>query len=157
MKTNLFFKGFLVIFLLIGLVWLRSSLEKISSGHFVNSLGAILLKAADRNPYSWYKSFLTSIAIPNSQVFGLLTMWGEFLTATAITFGSLYLLFSKIKHKVSYILLLSGLIGGMFLNVTFWLGFGYTSPSTDSLNLLMFFIELNGTVVILRYLTKTSK
>ena len=151
MTEKFYSKGFFGIYLIIGLVWLRSSFEKISSGQFASSLGGILLKVADKNPYPWYKSFLLHTAIPNAQLFGLLTMWGEFLTAVSIILGS-YLALSKSKLKVAPFILLAGLIGGMFLNLTFWLGFGYTSPSADSLNILMFLIELIGVTVLIKVL-----
>lgn len=144
-----YYKAFFTIYFLIGLVWLRSSLEKIIGGQFINSLGKILSGVAQKNPYPWYKDFLQSVAIPNSQTLAMLTMYGEFLTSISIIFGSIHLLFSKTKNETTYYLLILGLIGGMFLNLNFWLGFGYTSPSTDSLNLLMFFIELIGVISLL--------
>ncbi len=152
MKTDYFFKGFLAALLFIGLIWARSGLGKIIEGKFVDSLGTVLTKTAKGNPYPWYKNFLETVAIPNSQLFAQLTMWGEFLTALSVTLGSIYLLFSKRKQKLGYLVLIAGLVGGMFLNLSFWLGFGYTSPSSDSLNLLMFFIELTGVVVFLKAL-----
>lgn len=142
-------KPFIVILSLVGLVFLRSSLEKIEGGTFVDSLGKVLTGVAKKNPYPWFKSFLESVAIPNSQVFGRLTMWGELLSGIAITFGSLYLIFFNKNQTAGYLVLISGLVGGMFLNLNFYLGFGYTSPATDSLNLLMFFIELIGVVTLL--------
>lgn len=150
-------KGFLAVYLIIGIIWLRSSIGKITGGEFVNSLGGILSKIVKGNPYPWYKNFLDNVAIPNSQIFATLTMWGEFLTAILITAGSIYLIFSKNQNKLGDAFLAVGLIGGMFLNAIFWLGFGYTSPATDSLNLLMFFIELIGIVVVFKYLTTSSK
>lgn len=142
-------KPLLFILLLLGLIFLRSSLEKIKGGTFVDSLGKVLTGVAKKNPYPWFKSFLESVAIPNSQVFGRLTMWGELLSGAAITFGSLYLLFSNKKHTAGYFVLIAGLVGGMFLNLNFWLGFGYTSAATDSLNLLMIVIEFVGVITLL--------
>lgn len=142
------FKAFVTILLFVGIIFLRSSLEKISQGQFVNSLGKILTGVAQKNPYPFYKNFLYSVAIPNSQLFGQLTMWGEFLSGVAITLGSLHLLFSIRKHHLAYLILVAGLIGGLFLNINFYLGFGYTSPSSDSLNLLMIFIELVGIITL---------
>jgi len=43
-----------------------------------------------------------------------------------------------------------GLIGGITLNTMFWLAAGWTSPSTDGLNLLMLVTQLIGLVVIIR-------
>lgn len=142
-------KPLILIFLALGLLWLKSSLAKFSSGNFVSGLGTTLSKAADKNPYPWYKQFLNSVAIPNSQVFGTLVLWGEFLSAAAIILGSLILL-KKGSNKFARWILIAGLAGGLFLNITFWLAFGYTSPSTDSLNLLMGVIEVIGILAFLK-------
>lgn len=141
-------KFLLIIMLVIGLLWARSSYGKFASGTFITSLGGTLTKTVDKNPYPWFKQFLVSTAIPNSQIFGFLTFWGEFLTAIAITLGTVLLLISK-QNKLAKWLLLLGLAGGVFLNTTFWLGFGYTSPSTDGLNLLMALVEIVGIFYIL--------
>lgn len=152
--SNIFTKGFLIIYLILGGIWLRSSVGKITGGKFVDSLGGILTKIAQNNPHPWFKSFLQNIAIPNSKIFGSLIMWGEFLTAVAIILGSLYLLFSKGDQKLGLIVLILGLLGGMFLNAIFWLGFGYSNVSTESLNLLMFLIEWVGIIVLFITLNK---
>lgn len=145
---DIFVKGFLAIDLILGLTWLRSSWGKITGGKFVDSLGNLLSQMSQNNPYPLFKSFLQTVAIPNSKLFGMLTMWGEFLTALLITFASLYLLFFKADHRLGLIALILGLLGGMFLNAIFWLGFGYSNVSTDSLNILMFLVELVGVVVL---------
>lgn len=138
-------KPLLIIFLSIGLMWLRSSYGKFAAGNFPSVLGGTLSKTADKNPYPFFKQFLTNVAIPNSQIFGLLTQWGELLSALAITVGAVWLLIGP--NKLASWILLAGLIGGAFLNLIFWLGFGYTSPSTDSLNLLMFVVQIIGIVI----------
>lgn len=142
-------KLLLVILLFVGLFWARSSYGKFISGTFISSLGGTLTKIADKNPYPWFKQFLVNTAIPNSQTFGFLTFWGEFLTAIAIIMGALILLLSPRPNKLANLILLLGLAGGAFLNVMFWLGFGYTSPSTDGLNLLMATVEIIGIFYIL--------
>ncbi|MCR4305849.1 MAG: hypothetical protein NUV73_02070, partial [Candidatus Daviesbacteria bacterium] len=58
--------------------------------------------------------------------------------------GALGLLLSPRPHKLLSKALIAGLLIGAFLNITFWLGFGYTSPSTDSLNLLMATVQIIG-------------
>ena len=152
--NNIFIKGFLTIYLILGGVWLRSSTGKISGGKFVSTLGDTLTKMSPNNPYPWFKSFLQNMVVPNSILFGNLTMWGEFLTAVVITGASLYLLFSKFDQRLGLIVLILGLFCGMFLNAIFWLGFGYSNVSTESLNLFMFLIELVGIVVLFISLNK---
>lgn len=148
----MFEKGFYSINLILGLLWLRSSLGKITGGKFVDALGPTLSKISPTNPYPFFKSFLQSVAIPNAALLGQLTMWGEFLTALSIILASAYLIFFNSKNGLVTLLLIAGLLGGMFLNTIFWLGFGYTNVSTDGLNLLMFLIELVGVVVLLNVL-----
>lgn len=143
-------KPLLLILLTIGLLWLKSSLGKFASGNFVSNLGTSLTKAADKNPYPFFKEFLTSVAIPNSQIFGFLVSWGEFLSAVAITLGAGMLLVNPKANKPASLILILGLFGGAFLNIIFWFGFGYTSPSTDSLNLLMATVEVIGIIFVLK-------
>ncbi len=141
-------QGILLITLSIGLVWARSNYEKFIGGKFAGSLGTTLTKAAEHNPYIWYKSFLQNFVIPNSVIFGQMVLWGEFLVAVAIIFSSVYLL--KKQNNFVCIILISGLLGGFFLNLNFWLAFAWTSPSTDNLNLLMGIIETVGAVIFFR-------
>lgn len=141
-------KNLSLILLVYGFIYLRSSYGKITEGKFVDSLGATLTKFADKNPYPWFKQFLVSTAIPNSQIFGLLTELGEFATALTVVVGSLMLIFNWGSRQLASSLLAGGLIVGMFLNAVFWLASGWTSPSTDGLNLLMFFVGLFGLLTV---------
>lgn len=143
-------KPLLLIFLSVGLLWLKSSLGKLTSGNFVSNLGGTLTKTADKNPYPFFKQFLLSVAIPNSQIFGSLVMWGEFLSAVAITLGALILLINPKANKLVNLLLIGGLAGGAFLNLIFWLAFGYSNASVDSLNLLMAVVEIIGVFALLK-------
>lgn len=143
-------KPLLFILFFDGLLWLRSSVGKLSSGNFPDELGVTLTKFASKNPYPWYKDFLQNIAIPNSKAFGLLTQWGELFVALSMTGITLYLLLGVKPCKYTKPLLALGLFGGMFLNATFWLASGWTSSSTDGLNLLMFVTQLVGLVYLLR-------
>lgn len=142
-------KPLLFIILSIGLIWLRSSLAKFQTGNFIPTLGETLTKAASKNPYPLYKQFLTNVAIPNSQIFGFLVFWGEFLVAISIILGAVIFLKNPKPKKIVRLILAGGLAGGIFLNLTFWLGFGYTSPATDSLNLLMFLVQIISIKAIL--------
>lgn len=140
----------LLILLANSLIWLRSSFGKLSSGKFLPSLAGTLEKFASNNPYPWFKSFLQGVAIPNATVFGLLTMVGETLVATGLTAGLLYLLTRGQLPRMARILLITSLLGGMFLNAVFWLASGWTNPSTDSLNLLMFGVQAIGLIYVLK-------
>lgn len=136
-------QSLILIFLTLGLIWLRSSWGKLSEGKFVDSLSGTVNKMATGNPFPWYKEFLQNMVLPNSKIFAGLIMWGEFLTAATIIISALFLLFTK-AGKWTLITLCAGLLGGAFLNLIFWLTAGYSSPSTDSLNLIMLAIEISG-------------
>ncbi len=126
-SSNLTLNGLLIIFLAIGYIWAKSSYGKITGGEFVGNLGSVLTKNAQTNPYSFYVDFLQAVAIPNSEIFGMMTMWGEFLTAAAIIGGSLYLLFKNPQEKLAFYGVIAGLLGGVWLNTNFWLAFSATS------------------------------
>lgn len=145
---------FLLILLAIGLIWLKSSYGKLTGGVFVDTLGKTLTMFASKNPYPWYKSFLTNVAIPSSATFGLLTMWGELLTAVSITASSV-LLIATGGSKLIKIILLLGLLAGAYLNAIFWLASAWTSPSTDSLNLLMLTLEAIAAIAVAKSLTNS--
>ncbi len=152
MNKNLSNKYLLFIIEVIGLIFLRSSWGKLTGGVFVSSLGSTLGKFAVKNPYPFVQSFLNNVAIPNYVIFGQLTMWGEFFTALSLTVSAMYLLFSPKHNQLINLMLIAGLVVGMFLNAVFWLASGWTSSSTESLNLLMFFVQLTGLVYGLRLL-----
>lgn len=136
--------------LALGLLWSKSSWGKLTGGTFVSGLGQTLSKVVDKNPYPFFKQFLTDVAIPNSVLFGNLTLWGEVLVALSITLGAILLLFNPNISKLVYLAVIAGLFGGLLLNVVFWFGFGYTSPSTDSVNLLMAAIEVIAIIALWR-------
>lgn len=133
----------LIVFLFLGLIWARSSLGKLTSGNFAQSLTPTLERFASKNPYPWYKNFLQTTAIPNGELLGNLVLWGEFFTAVTILIGSIYLLL-KPDSKLVLALIAFGFLTGGVLNASFWLASGWTSPSSDNLNLFMLVIEIVG-------------
>lgn len=144
---------FLFVFLAIDLIWLKSSLGKWMGGVFINSLGGILTKFASQNPYPWYKEFLKSVAIPNSSLFGTLILLGETFVAFSLLFGLYFLISKRVNTGIVWLVTL-GLITGTLLNANFWLASGWTGASTDSLNLLMFLIEVIGVWYFITFLRK---
>ncbi len=95
------------------------------------------------------------MAIPNSQLFGTLVLWGELLSAVAITVGVILMLVNPHPNRFVSLVLVAGLTGGALLNVVFWLGFGYTSPSTDGLNLLMAVVQIVGLIFLMQQFAKS--
>ena len=155
-NSKLFYRGFLSLILLVGLIWLRSGFIKLTEGTFAGNLSSVLVKFASSNPYPFYKNFLQNTAIPNSVMLGNLVMWGEILTSLAITISVIFLLLYSRRSKAAIILLLAGLSGGSFLNLNFWLASAWTGAAADALNVLMMFTQLIGLVTLLLYL-KTMK
>lgn len=149
--------GFLLALLSIGLIWFRSGIGKIMGGKFVGALAPTLNKLTTGNPNTWYDGFVKNTVIPNSNFFGNLIMWGEFLSALSITLGSLYLLFNKKENKIVESLFFLGLIGGLLLSLNFYFAAGWTGSSTESLNLLMFAIEAIGIGVFGKIILKRGK
>ncbi|EKD85350.1 MAG: hypothetical protein ACD_38C00038G0014 [uncultured bacterium] len=145
-------KPLLYIILTLGLLWAKISYAKFASGNFVAELGISLSKVQPKNPYPFFKEFLSNFAIPNSQIFGTMVLYGEALVAISLILGSSLLLFKAKVDRLATLFLIAGLLGGLFLNINFWLGFGWTSPSTDSLNLLMGAIEGLGIFFLVKHL-----
>lgn len=143
--------SFWLVLEVLGLVWLRSGWEKLSGGKFVDSLAGTLQKFAAGNPYPWFKDFLINTALPNAHLLGLLVQYGEFLGGMVLAVGSLTLLLGK-KNRTIKLLMLFSLLGLVLLNGIFWLATGYTSPSTDDVNLIMFLIEVIGLLTLLKEL-----
>lgn len=144
------------ILLIDGFIFLKSGYGKLTEGKFVDGLSGMLSKFASNNPYPFVKDFLNFIAIPNANIFAVLTMWGEFLFGLSIIIASLYLWFMPQPSKIGYLILLFGSCGGMFLNAVFWLSLGWTSASTDGLNMVMFAVELGGAWIAIERLYEHS-
>lgn len=143
-------KYFLWVLLVLGLVWFKSSYGKVTGGEFAGGLGGTLEKFAVKNPYPWYKEFLETVAIPNSQMFGLMTMAGEVFAALSILGTAGYFLWKRKIAKPVRFLLMAGLLTGLFLNLNFYFASGWMSPSGESLNLLMAAIQAIGLVWLVR-------
>lgn len=125
-------------------MWAKTSYAKFVSGNFVSELGNVLSKVQPQNPYPFFKQFLIDVATPNSQIFGTLVLYGEFVVAISLILTSCWLILKPKVNRLAILVLIASLLGGLFLNINFWLGFGWTNPSVDSLNLLMGSIEAIG-------------
>lgn len=146
------YRYLLLIIATVGFIWLRSGVGKLLQEKFISGMSSTLQKFAGSNPYPWYKQFLENVAIPNSEIFGQLTLWGEILTGLALVLLPLYCIFKPASRTLA-LLLTGGLIGGMLMNLNYWLAAGYMSPSTESVNLLMLAIEFIGLIYVLRLKT----
>ena len=140
-----------------GLVFLRSGLTKITEGKFPGMLEGILKKFASENPYPFYKSFLENTVIPNAKSVGNFVMFAEAFVAFSIILSVIYLLTQKQKNRIIELLLIAGLILGIFLNTNFWLAASWTGQSTDGLNAVMIFSQAIGLIFLIKSFKEPQK
>jgi len=145
---------FLVTILGIAFLWIRSGTLKIIEGDFPHTLGDTLTRFSVNNPYPWYSDILMNTSIPNAYVLGFLIMYSEVFSGVLVGVVSLLLLLRKTPNRLVLVLFFLGLVIGMILNLMFWLASGHLSPSGDSLNLLMFYIQFVGVFFVIGLLRK---
>ncbi len=127
--------------LILGILWLKSCYGKFINSDFTDNIGKTLTFFSSKNPVGWYKTFLINVAIPNANLFGQLSRWGELIGGILLVLSSIYTMYAN-RNKVSSILAIVGLLIVMNLNFNFGLASYWTSPANESLNLLMFLVEL---------------
>lgn len=133
-------KALLLIQFLIGLIWFKSALAKFTGGAFVSSLAKTLTFFASKNP-TFYKGFIENVALPHSVIFAQLTRFGELTAGIFLAFTALGFIIKKIPQRAAYLALI-GAVTGFFLNLNFGLAAYWTSPATETVNLLMAGIEI---------------
>lgn len=134
---------FIAVQLFFGYIWLTAGYEKIAAGKFVDGLAKTLGSFAAKNPFDWYVSYLNNIAIPNSILLGNMVQWGEFLAGIMVLFGALvYFLSSnfQLRRWLRYGMIVA-FLGMCLMNANFYFAAGWTSASTHTVNVLMFWIE----------------
>ncbi len=122
LKTNDSAVWLALVRIFFGYIWLQAGIEKMAGGGFVTGMAKTLAAFASKNPYPWEQSFLTQVAIPNATLFGNLAMYGEILVGISLLIG----VFSEI-----------GTIGGLVMSVAYLFAAGWTSASTETVNLAM--------------------
>lgn len=135
--------------LVISYVWLSSGWEKVYGGQFVPNIGKTLGRFASSNPHEWYVSSVLEVAKSYPVVFGMLVQWGELLVGIGLAAALILYGFSKrrsFKRSARFVASVA-LLGGIFMNANFYFGSGWTSPSAEGLNALMFWIQVSLVVV----------
>lgn len=135
---------FIGIQIFFGYIWLTSGFEKIIAGTFAPGLAKTLGFFASKNPFGWYVSYINNVAIPNAALLGQLVQWGEFLAGVMVLFGALgYFLSSNLKFRkwLRYGMIVA-FAGMCLMNANFYFAAGWTSASTHTVNVLMFWVEL---------------
>ncbi len=122
LKTNDSAIWLALVRIFLGYVWLSAAIEKIEGGTFVAGMGKTLAAFASKNPYGGEQAFLNNVALPNATLFGTLSMYGELLVGLALLLG----IFSEF-----------GALVGLFMSLNFYFAAGWTSASTETVNLVM--------------------
>lgn len=145
----------------VGFEWVKAGWEKVSDPNFIGGLERTIGVFASKNPTGWYKDFLTGTVSPNATLFGWLVAYGEFIAGVVLLIAAAsYLFYGSGADVVSRFVVpigaVTALTGGAFLSANFWFAAGWLSVSTDSLNAVMFLIQivLAGTTVY--FLTQTA-
>lgn len=111
----------------VGVVWIHAGIEKIISPEFFANFPKTIAYFASKNPNGFFIDFLSNFVAPNSAVFSRLVAYGELLVGLGLLFG----LLTNISAAV-----------GLFLNIMFYLGAGWTSISTATLNVQMIVLQI---------------
>jgi thiosulfate dehydrogenase [quinone] large subunit len=123
----------LLIRLFLAYEWLNSGTDKIQSilsdpniyfGAMSKVFGAVWAKS---NPYPFMESLLTNTAAPNAAAVVTMIAVVEVLVGISLLLG---------------VLTRVGSVGGILMNVIFYLAAGHTSPSTAGINLVMIGAQL---------------
>jgi len=139
--------------LLVAFIWVRSGMEKLYGGEFVSGMAKTIGFFASKNPYGVVKNLLTNMVLPQAAMFGFLTMWGETISGLVIG-GSILYGMARGFSKTVITILLSGLVGGGFLSFVFYFSAGWTSPSTETVNLLMGGLQIIGIILCIQILKR---
>jgi hypothetical protein len=124
--------------------WISGAIGKMYEGQFVLTIGKTLGRFESGNPHTWYVHSILQIAKNSPELFGQLVQWGELLVGVGLVIAILLYGFSTLsqwKYLARYVAILS-LIGGAFMNSNFYYAAGWTSPSTEGLNMFMFWMQV---------------
>jgi thiosulfate dehydrogenase (quinone) large subunit len=79
--------------LYLGYTWITNSWAKMTAGGFdaTGFMQGAIANSRGENPvvYSWWATFLETVALPNGELFSFMVMWGEFLVGLALIIGLL--------------------------------------------------------------------
>ena len=135
----------LLIQLVIAVEWIEAGVAKLQSGTFAATLPKTVEHFSQGNPHAWYVTSVLQLAGQHPNLFASLVQWGEVLTGLGLAIGALIALFKSTTNLGRSAAWLSfvALVGGLWMNLHFYLAAGWTSPSTGGLNVLMLGAELS--------------
>jgi len=115
----------------IGYVWFVSGIDKLRSSAFLPGLPDVLAEMSEETKYGWYRNFLENVALPNSDLFGLLVAWGELAVGVSLIAAAAFLVLRGTADRWAMPVLaiaVAALLAGIFMNVNFHLAEGYYHP-----------------------------
>lgn len=134
--------------------WLRASYGKFvaepGKPGFIEGMPKTLGFFTKDNPHQFYVDFLKNA---DPSLLGNLTRYSELAVGLALAIAVIGLFFKIGSRKLMLALGGLGALGGMLLNLNFYLAAGHTSPSTESVNLVMGLVQL----ILLGYFLKLSR
>ena len=122
--------------------WLKSGLGKFTQPDFMNGVAKTMGMFAAKSPHRWYGDFLQSTVVPNAAYFGNLVRTTELLVGAVLVVAGFVWLKQRRMSFLMHTLLIVALAAGALLNLNFYLAAGFTSPSTEGINLVMGLTQL---------------
>ncbi len=157
-EKPLYLLGLVAIQLVLAYEWWSAGWEKLSGGEFVKGIKGTLAFFASKNPFTVYKEFLLGFASDNSTAFAYSVEWSQMTVAVLLVlFGALLVYSKNVKvQRISLILSVAALLGGIVMNANFYLAAGWTGPGTQGINVVMFWIEAVLVYIWLYHLGQTK-
>lgn len=121
--------------------WWAAGWEKITSTNFVDSIGKTLGYFASKNPFPWYKAFLTGFAAAHGTAFALAVQWGETAVGVGLFVGTIAMAYAGAVRRNSLILSTAALVGGLLMSANFYLAAGWTGAGTKGSNVILFWVQ----------------
>jgi len=143
-SESLYLLGLLGVQGVLAYEWWNAGWGKVSSPDFVSGIAQTLGFFASKNPFPWYKDFLTGVAIPNAQAFAYTVEWSQVAIALVLAGSICGYLCVKTAAARRWVLILCALalLGGALMNANFYLAAGWTGPGTKGSNMVMFWSEM---------------
>jgi hypothetical protein len=140
MVVSLSLTGIQVVF---GYVWWSAGWEKITDNTFIPGLAKVLTAWATKNPYPLVHDFLLTSGVKYAQLFGFFVAFGEYLIGVvliALAYAWLTARSEETRRASLYISAICYAIGAV-MSAVFYLAAGHSSPSTHTVNVLMFWVQ----------------
>lgn len=139
-KEFLYLLGLAAIQVTIAYEWFTAGWGKLSSSEFVDGIGKTLGFFASQNPFPWYKDFLMGFASRNATLFAYAVEWSQIAIGLVLAVSIVWMVYGK-NRKAPIIASVLALLGGLFMNLNFYLAAGWTGPGSSGINVVMFWTQ----------------